>query len=102
MCQNGRPGLTLLLPQQESIRIFLPPICSSQLCTRELDLAGFGLVVVRRQPVLVLGHMRIGQIRKDVPQRIARQIGFLDPRDGGFADGEHWHSPTIFSAGIRW
>ncbi len=33
MCQNGRPGFTLSLPQQLSIRIFLPPIWSSQLCT---------------------------------------------------------------------
>ena len=25
------------------------------------------------------------------PERIARQIGLLDPRDGGIADTEHWH-----------
>ena len=56
----------------------------------ELDLSGIGVVVVRRQPMLVLGQMRIAEVRKNVPQHIVRNVGFLDARDGGLADFEHW------------
>lgn len=40
MFQNGRPGLILLLPQQESMRIFWPPICNSQLFLLSQKVAG--------------------------------------------------------------
>ena len=36
MFHHGRPGLILLLPQQLSIRIVLPPTFNSQLCTDSL------------------------------------------------------------------
>ena len=62
------------------------------------DQSCFGLVVMRRQPGLVLGDMRIGEFRKNIPRRIGREIGLLDARDGGIAYGEHRHlrKPIFF------
>ena len=72
----------------------LPPTLSSQLCTasRMRPLSRF--VVMRRQPVLVLGELRVRHLGEDFAQRIARDVGFLDAHDGGFADFEHRHSPV--------
>jgi len=55
----------------------------------EMDQPALGVVVVRRQPGCMLCHMRVGEFRKNIAQRIAREIGLLDPRDGGFAHFEH-------------
>ena len=60
----------------------------------EHDQAFAGIVVMRRQPAFVLGHMRVGEVREDVAQRIAREIGFLDARDGGLPDRE---GPQLFA-----
>jgi hypothetical protein len=57
----------------------------------EHDRAFAGIIVVWRQPVFVLGHVRVGEVRKNVAQRIVRDVGFLDTRDGGLAQGEHRH-----------
>src|SRR5262249_11467340 len=62
----------------------------------EPDLSGFRLVMMRREPRFVLRHMRIGEFGKDVPERIAGKIGFLDTYDRCIADTEHWHSPDYF------
>src|SRR6266700_1701712 len=47
----------------------------------EPDLPGLGLIVVGCQPRLVFSHMGVGEFRKDIAERIARKISFLDPRD---------------------
>ena len=49
---------------------------------------------MRRQPVLVLGGLRVRHLGEDFAQRIARDVGFLDAHDGGFTDFEHRHSPS--------
>ena len=54
----------------------------------ELDLARGRIVVVGRQPVRVLGELRLGHRRENIRHRIDRQIGFLDAGDGGLADLE--------------
>jgi hypothetical protein len=57
----------------------------------EHDRAFAGIIVVWRQPVFVLGHVRVGEVRKNVAQRIVRDVGFLDARDSDLAQGEHRH-----------
>src|SRR6185503_18090326 len=53
------------------------------------DAAALRFVVMRRQPVLVLGELRVRHFCEDLAQRIARDVGFLDAHDGGFTDFEH-------------
>ena len=97
-------GLRLVVAAARVDQDFLAADLQQPAVDGEPDLPGLGLIVVRRQPGLVLGHVGVGEIRKDVPQRIAREIGFLDPRDLCIADTEHRHLLTgfIFSAETRW
>ena len=65
----------------------------------ELDLLAGDFVVVRRQPVPMLLQVGFREFRKDVGDRIDRQIGFLDPRDRRLADFEGLHRfPRVFAA----
>ena len=54
----------------------------------QFDLARGRIVVMRAEPVGVLGELRLGHRRENIRYRINRQIGFLDAGDGGVADLE--------------
>ena len=45
--------------------------------------------MVRRQPGLVLGHMRISEFRENIARRIGRKVCFLDARNCGIANSEY-------------
>src|SRR5262249_42681783 len=74
----------------------------------ELDLAARRLVVARCEPAFMLAQNVVGELRKDFPRIVDREVGFLDAGYGCLADRMLEHASlwlrlmASISAETRW
>jgi hypothetical protein len=93
---EGTPGLGFVVAAARVDQDLLAADLQQPAVNRQLDQSCIGFIMVRRQPGLVLGHMRVVEFRKNFARRIGRKVCFLDARDDGIAYGEHQHPRNLF------